>query len=322
MLTTFVVRDGRVTPGPVDADALTRLRDDHGARVWVDLEDPTAEEFDLLSAVFDFHPLAIEDCRIQNELPKLDDYGSDLFLVLHCPDDHAAPASLTTTEHHFFVAERYLVTVHDRPSLVITEARQQALRDAVLLTRGTDFLLHGLIDRIADRYVRLLDEFDALTDELERRVVARPEPALLEDVFALKRNLLHLVRLSHLQRDVVHRLSRDSFAPIGDTARLYFRDVYDHLFQVSIMAEFYRETVAGVRDTYLAVVSNRLNEAMKVLTLFATLLLPLTVVTGIYGMNFEQMPELHWRYGYPAVLVGMGAIVFGLFTYYKRRGWW
>ena len=322
MLTTFVVQDGRVATGPLEASALSRLLDEADVRLWVDLETPTAEEYELLSSVFHFHPLAIEDCRIQNEFPKLDDYGSALFLILHSPVHDAASKSLVTLEHHFFLGNRYVVTVHDGPSAVIAEARQEALRDSMLLKRGTDFLLHGLTDRIADQYVRLLDQFDAVTDELEHRVMSRPEPALLEDVFAVKRSLLHLVRLSHLQRDVVHRLSRESFAQIGETARLYFRDVYDHLFQVTAMAEFYRDTVAGVRDAYLSVVSNRLNEAMKVLTVFATLLLPLTVVTGIYGMNFDHMPELRWRYGYPGVLVGMGVIVAGLLAYFKRRGWW
>jgi magnesium transporter len=121
---------------------------------------------------------------------------------------------------------------------------------------------------------------------------------------------------------VINRLSREPFAPVSEKARLYFRDVFDHVVQVAAMAEFYRETLAGVRDAYLSAVSNRLNEVMKVLTIVATLLLPLTVITGIYGMNFEDMPELRWRYGYPATLVGMAAIMVGVAWYFKRKDWW
>jgi len=192
----------------------------------------------------------------------------------------------------------------------------------MLLKRGTDFLLHGIVDRIIDRYLLLLDEVETVIDDLETRVVARPEPAVLADVFREKRRLLHLIRGAHLQRDVINRLSREPFAPVSEKARLYFRDVFDHVVQVTAMAEFYRETLAGVRDAYLSAVSNRLNEVMKVLTIVATLLLPLTVITGIYGMNFEDMPELRWRYGYPATLAGMAAVMLGLAWYFKRKDWW
>lgn len=317
-----MLRDGTVETGPVDGEALEKWVADPSARVWVDIESPTEREFALLGTLFRFHPLAIEDCRIQNELPKLDNYGDVLFLVVHCPDHAEATRSLVTVEHHFFLSTRLLVSVHDGPSSVTADLRQETARNADAFKRGTDFLLHAALDRIADRYLALLDALDGLTDDLERRVMSKPEPALLEDIFVVKRRLLHLVRLSHLEREVVHRLSREPFPQIGETARWYFRDVYDHLFQVSSMAEFYRDTVTGVRDAYLSVVSNRLNESMKVLTAFATVLLPLTVVTGIYGMNFDHMPELHWRLGYPAVLLGMGVLAVGLLGYFRRRGWW
>lgn len=322
MLTTYVVRDGVVRPGPLDARGLAEIWADPTAALWADFEHPTEEEYGLLSSVFHFHPLAIEDCRVQNEWPKLDEYGDSLFVVLHCPTHEAFSSSLDIIEHHFFLTGRALVTVHDAPSPMIDEVRKEAGRDSPFLKRGMDGLLHGMADRIADRYVRLLDEFDVVTDDLERRVMGGPDARLLESIFSVKRSLLHLVRLAHLQRDVVHRLSRESFVQIAEPTRVYFQDVYDHLFRVSTMAEFYRDTVAGVRDAYLSVVSNRLNETMKVFTRIATLLFPLTVITGIYGMNFDHMPELHWRYGYFAVLGGMVLLVAGLFIWFKRRGWW
>ncbi len=322
MITTAVLRDGTVAAGPTDPQAVADLLDDPAARVWVDIESPTDAEYALLSTGFKFHPLAIEDCRIQNELPKLDNYGEVLFLVLHSPHQEERSGTLRTQELHFFVSARFLVTVHDGRSSVIDDLRREAQRDALALGRGADFLLHALLDRVADQYLMLLDALDAVTYDIEQRVMGRPDASLLETVFAVKRKLLHLVRLSHLQREVVHRLSREPFPQINETARWYFRDVYDHFFQVSSMAEFYRDTVTGVRDAYLSVVSNRLNETMKVLTAFATVVLPLTVVTGIYGMNFDHMPELHWRFGYPAVLVVMGAMAVGLAAYFRRRGWW
>jgi magnesium transporter len=322
MLTTAVIRDGAVGPGPSDAEGLAAVLADPTARVWVDIESPTEAEFGLLAAVFHFHPLAIEDCRIQNELPKLDDYGDVLFLIVHSPHQDHVAETLQTTELHFFLSTKFLVTVHDRECSVIADLHRQAHRDTAVFKRGTDLLLHAALDLVADQYVTLLDALDAVTDDLEERVMGRPDASLLGRVFTVKRHLLHLVRLSHLQREVVHRLSRDPFPQIGETTRWYFRDVYDHFFQVSSMAEFYRDTVTGVRDAYLSVVSNRLNETMKVLTAFASVVLPLTVITGIYGMNFDAMPELHWRWGYPAVLLVMGVMAVGLATYFRRRGWW
>jgi magnesium transporter len=321
VLTLFVVRDGHVEPGPLQPEAIARLIETR-TPFWLDLEGATDGEFGLLETVFGFHPLAVEDCRIANELPKLDDYGGHLFTVLHEAGYDAASRSVTAMEHHFFLGEHYLVTVHDGPSPVIEEVRREAARDSMLLKRGTDFLLHGIVDRIIDRYLSLLDEVETIIDDLETRVVAQPDPAVLADVFREKRHLLHLIRSAHLQRDVINRLSREPFAPVSEKARLYFRDVFDHVVQVAAMAEFYRETLAGVRDAYLSAVSNRLNEVMKVLTIVATLLLPLTVITGIYGMNFEDMPELRWRYGYPATLVGMAAVMLGLAWYFKRKDWW
>jgi len=321
VLTLFVVRDGRVEPGPIQPESIASLIETR-TPFWLDLEHATDEEFGLLETAFGFHPLAVEDCRIANELPKLDDYGGYLFTVLHEARYDTASRSVTAMEHHFFLGERYLVTVHDGPSPVIEEVRRGAARDSMLLKRGTDFLLHGIVDRIIDRYLSLLDEVETVIDDLEARVVAQPDPAVLADVFREKRRLLHLIRSAHLQRDVINRLSREPFAPVSEKARLYFRDVFDHVVQVAAMAEFYRETLAGVRDAYLSAVSNRLNEVMKVLTIVATLLLPLTVITGIYGMNFEDMPELRWRYGYPATLVGMAAIMVGLAWYFKRKDWW
>ncbi len=321
MLTLFVVRDGHVEPGPLQPDAIAGLMKTR-TPFWLDIEHATDEEFGLLETVFGFHPLAVEDCRIANELPKLDDYGGYLFIVLHAAGYDGASRSVTAMEHHFFLGEHYLVTVRDGPSPVIEEVRREAGRDSVLFKRGTDFLLHGIVDRIIDRYLSLLDEVETVIDDLETRVMARADPAVLADVFREKRRLLHLIRSAHLQRDVINRLSREPFAPVSEKARMYFRDVFDHVVQVAAMAEFYRETLAGVRDAYLSAVSNRLNEVMKVLTIVATLLLPLTVITGIYGMNFEDMPELRWRYGYPATLVGMAAIMVGLAWYFKRKDWW
>jgi magnesium transporter len=322
MLTTAVVRDGRAADAPTDPRELAALLADPTARVWVDIESPNDAEYAMLSAGFQFHPLAIEDCRIQNELPKLDNYGDVLFLVLHSPLQDKSSGALQTQELHFFVGATFLVTVHDDHSSVIDDLRREVRRETSVLTRGSDFLLHAVLDRVADQYLTLLDTLDGVTYDIEQRVMGSPDASLLETVFAIKRQLLHLVRLSHLQREVVHRLSREPFPQINETARWYFRDVYDHFFQVSSMAEFYRDTVTGVRDAYLSVVSNRLNETMKVLTAFATVVLPLTVVTGIYGMNFDHMPELHWRFGYPAVLVVMAVMGVGLAAYFRRRGWW
>lgn len=287
--------------------------------IWVDLEAATEPEASILSRYFNFHPLAIEDCISETLLPKVDDFGDYIFLVLH--GARVAEEGLSTMEINFFLGPNYLVTYHDEPSRSINKVKERCLKNSLSITRGADFLLHEILDGMVDNYFPVLDHLDAAIDQVEEEVFSRPEQGTLNKIFNLKKEVMHLRRVTGPQREILNRLSRDPFPVISPKAAIYFRDVYDHLARISDLSESYRDLVSGALEAYLSVVSNRLNEIMKVLTIFTATLMPLTVITGIYGMNFQNMPELQSRNGYYAVLGIMAVIAGGMLFYFRKKKW-
>jgi len=304
-----------------DPDLLPGFLKDDEETLWVDFETPSESESAILSTAFNFHPLAIEDCIGESQLPKLDDYGDYLFIVVHGARRGDAPGTFNTVEVNFFIGKRYLVTFHPEQSRSIDQTKQRCQKNSLTLSRGADFLLHEIMDGLVDNYFPLLDDFDEVIDELEREAFETASKTTLDRIFALKRDVTALRRVTAPQREIFNRLSRDPLSVISRRAAPYFRDVYDHLFRIADLAESYKDLSAGLMEAYLMVVSNRLSEIMKVLTLLATIMLPLTVITGIYGMNFDYMPELNWRYGYFAVLGVMGLVAGGLLLFYRKRKW-
>jgi magnesium transporter len=301
-------------------EQLMSLLADLGNTVWIDLEAPTAEEATLLSRDFNFHPLAIEDCVAETLLPKIDDFGDYLFMVFH--GSRAATAqAFDTVEINFFLGDRYLVTYHDEPSRSIARTKDRCMKMGPAITQGADFLLHDILDGLVDNYFPILEQFDKTIDEIEEEVCGHPDKAVLNRIFDLKRDVMRLRRVTGPQRDILNRLSRDSFRVIRDKTAIYFRDVYDHLARMTEWSESHRDLISGAMEAYLSSVSNRLNEVMKVLTIFTATLMPLTLITGIYGMNFDYMPELRSRYGYYGVLIIMLGVMVGMFSYFRRKKW-
>jgi magnesium transporter len=205
----------------------------------------------------------------------------------------------------------------------INNVKQQLRTTPIACQRGPAFLLHQILDQIVDFYSPVLDDFDDRIDRLEQDIFAlqRPNHEILTEIMALKRGVLRLRRISGKQMDILHRMSRGEFILIPDVMRPFYRDVYDHLIRVVDLSESYRDLISGSLDAYLSVVSNRMNEIMKVLTIFSAIMLPLTFIAGVYGMNFDNMPELHSRYGYFAVIAIMMVVAVGMLMFFKRRGW-
>ena len=287
--------------------------------IWVDLEMPSEQESAILSRYFNFHPLAIEDCILETLLPKVDDFGEYIFLVLH--GSRISDEGFSTVETNFFLGPNYLVTYHDEPSRSINKTKERCLKNSPSITRGVDFLLHEILDTMIDNYFPVLDYLDKSVDQVEEQVFKEPGKEILNKIFNLKKEVMHLRRVTGPQREILNRLSRDPFSVISPKAAIYFRDVYDHLARIADLSESYRDLIAGAMEAYLSVVSNRLNEIMKVLTIFTATLMPLTVITGIYGMNFENMPELRTRYGYFATLGVMVFISAGMLLYFRKKKW-
>jgi magnesium transporter len=289
--------------------------------VWVDLQAPTPEEADVLTRVFGFHPLAVEDCWHEPQHSKVDDYGNHLFMVVHGVRYDAEHDEFKTHELNVFLGASYLVTFHTYHSRSIDYAKENVRRHPPLMARGMDFVLHQIIDRVIDNYFPKLEIIENKIDELESDLIADARPELVTRIFELRRAVANLRRVATQEREMVVQISRGDFPFISEKAQVYFRDVYDHLFRVVEGADTHRETLNVMVQVYVSMVSNQLNHTMRVLTLIATVMLPLTVITGIYGMNFDFMPELHWKIGYPLVLAVMGVVSVLMLTYFRRRNW-
>jgi magnesium transporter len=293
----------------------------NGGSVWVDLEAPTPAEAEILTRVFGFHPLAIEDCWHEPQQPKVDDYGDYLFMVVHGVREETDGGVFDTHELNIFLAERYLVTFHLFRSRSIEALKSNLQRHPHLMARGMDFMLHQIVDRVIDNYFPKLEIIEDQINELETAVLADPQPELLTRIFEVRRTVATLKRVATQEREVLIQMSRGDFPFVSEKAQVYFKDVYDHLFRIVEVADNHRETLSVMVQVYVSMVSNQLNNTMRILTVIATMMLPLTVITGIYGMNFDFMPELHWRLGYPLVILVMLVVSGGMLFYFRRRNW-
>jgi len=302
---------------------LPELLKDTSAVIWVDMEAPTEADERVLLDVFKFHPLTVEDCRENRHYPKIEEFEGYLYFIIHGVTADISPERFNTIELDGFLGRNYVITYHHEMFRSINNVKQLLRTTPVACQRGTAFLLHQILDQVVDYYSPVLDDFDDRIDKLEDDIftLKRPNNMILSEIMDLKRSVLRLRRISGKQMDILHRMSRGEFALITEDMRPFYRDVYDHLVRVVDLAESYRDLISGSLEAYLSVVSNRLNEIMKVLTIFSAIMLPLTFIAGVYGMNFENMPELHSRYGYYAVWVIMLVVAVAMLLFFRARGW-
>jgi len=303
-------------------DQLSALLARPGARIWVDLTAPVGEdEIAVLRDVFKFHPLAIEDCLGSRAHPKIDEYEGYLYLITHGLSAGANADSAEPVELDAFLGPNFLVTHHAGVSRSVAAVIEQVTRTGFPLQQSPTAVLYAILDRQVDGLEAVLDNIEARIEKLEDAVFARPRNALIASLLSVKRNILELRRWTNKQREVLLRLGRREFALISAEEALLFRDVHDHLARINDLLEAFRDMLTSIQEAYLSAVSNRTNDIMRFLTLFSTIMMPLTVLTGIYGMNFEHMPELRSRYGYPLVLLGMIVIAGSMLVYFRHRGW-
>lgn len=306
------------TPTMQDIPSLLK---DRSRMFWLDLEEPTDEETGVLNGLLGFHPLAVEDCIHENHSPKLDDYGDYIFLIVHAVDFNQREEQFSTTELNFFLGENFLVTFHKQNIKSVFDTRGKVVKNPEYLLRSPDWLLHSILDTLVDNYSPAMEQFDERVNRVEADVFGHDADRALNEILTLKREILHLRRIIVPQRDILNRLSHECDRFIAKEHFIYFRDVFDHLVRISETADIYRDIITGILDAYLLLTSNRLNAVMKTLTIIATILMPLSVITGIYGMNFEYIPEYHTRYGYFVVLGVMMTLVIVMLTVFKRKKW-
>jgi magnesium transporter len=295
--------------------------------LWVDFENTRPEEDELLlRQAFAFHPLAIDDALQESHVPKVDDWGEYLYIVLHAITfDAHRDDPVETLEVDIFLGKNYMVTHHDPPIEALNRVWASVQRDERHWKSGADHLAYRLADEIVASYMPVVESIDDEIDQTEDEVFDRPTPRTLENIFSLKRAILHLRRIIGPQREVLNKLARDDYAVIDSHDRVYFRDVYDHLVRLYDITESLRDLVGGSLDTYLSVINNRMNEIMKTLTIITTLFMPLSFVTSFFGMNFfaSARPLTNWvsPSAFIFIMGLMFATPFVMFLWMRRRGW-
>jgi magnesium transporter len=279
------------------------------------------EVIEAIGNAFGVHPLALEDIVHSGQRPKLDDYEQQLFIVLNtldAVDDQRIEAEQVS----LLVGPNYVVSFQERDSALFDPVRERIKAGKGRSRKlGADYLAYALIDTVVDHYFVVLERFSEITERLEETLIQRPDPDVLGLLHGLKRQMILLRKSIWPLREVVSGLQRGESPLITDATRLYLRDVYDHTVRVIDTIETLRDLLSGMLDIYLSSLSCRLNEVMKVLTIIATIFIPLTFLTSIYGMNFADMPELKWRWGYPALWLVMAAIGGGMLLYFRKKRW-
>jgi magnesium transporter len=290
--------------------------------LWVDVEETTEEDGWFLEHDLRFHHLAIENCISPLiHPPKIDDFGDYVFITAH-GINHASESDIVeTAEIALFLGPGFMVSNHNTPLYSVEAVRQAVEDDGRPMRRGVDFLAHALVDTLIDNVIPTIDRMSDFAEEIEEEVIHNPHQAVLEAIMKLKRSTLRIRRAIAPQRDILNRLSRGDFPVVKEEARIFYRDIYDHLIRIEDLNQAIRERADNALTTYLSSVANRQNEVMKVLSIVAAIFLPLTLVAGIYGMNFDYMPELRVHWAYFAVLGFMGAVIASVIWWFWAKKW-
>lgn len=325
----FVYRKGasQIEEG-FSKEELPALLADENNVIWVDLqgenEEQQQEAKDILLNVFRFHYLTVEDCLETRNQPKIEAFPEFIYMVVHgVKPEETSSANFITKELDCYLGKNFVVTFHVERFRSIKTVKQQIRTSTFACQRGAAYLLHQILDLLVDLYMPIVDDFDDAINNLEERVfrMKKEGNSILEEIMDLRRSVARLKRISARQLDVLYRISRGEFPQIPEPQIPFFRDVHDHLLRISDLAEGYRDLVSSLFDIHFSVVANRTNEVMKTFAIFSGIMLPLTFIAGIYGMNFENMPELKTEYGYFFTLAVMVVVALVLLAYFWRKGW-
>jgi magnesium transporter len=300
---------------------ISELREAGDNVIWADVADPTSRDFEELAEEFGFHHLSIEDCQNQHQRPKVEEYPGYYFIVLYEAELAGPNDRLELRELNIFLGKNYLVTVHSRPIRAIETARRLWPEWLDRAEEGSGLLAYLLIDAIVDDYLPLLDIISERMDALEDSIFGEFRAEAIEEIFGIKKKLLYLRRAVAPLRDVFNTLLRREQQVFSRASYIYFQDVFDHLIRVADTIDTLRDMLSSTMDAYLSVSGNRMNMIMKRLTSISTILMSVTLIAGIYGMNFDLMPELKWRFGYVFALLSMVVVGFALYRYLKKVKW-
>lgn len=302
------------------------LIQDRKGMLWVDFSHETAEAAGPILRSFEFHALAIDDALEETHVPKVDDWDDYLYIVLNYMTVKSNPSWETSVDElDIFVGRNFIVTLHDLDVEFVDEVWKSCLRDPRHTQDGADHVLYLLADNLVTHYMPVVEKIDEALDAIEDQVFGRPTPSTLERLFTLKRLLLTMRRITLPQRDVLNKLARDDYKVIDPRDRIFFRDIYDHLVRIHDLNESLRDLAGSVLDTYLSVVNNRMNDVMKTLTVITTLFMPITFITGFFGMNFFEPVAglLGWtsEQAFRVSLLILLLLPMGMYLWMRRRTW-
>jgi len=304
-----------------------RALQDPSNTLWVDIfSEPKDISENILLETFRFHPLAVADALDETHVPKVDDWGEYLYLVVRTPaTEEGLEEENKAEEVDVFLGQNFIITYHEHALAVIDRIWEHYQLDEKLLLNGTTQILYNLMDEIATEYIYVAEKIDEALDTIEDQLFSNPQPILLEKIFSLKRALLHLRRVIAPQREVVNKLARGDYALIAPEAKMYFRDVYDHFLRLYEILENLRDLSGSALEIYLSVVNNRMNNVMRTLTIITTLFMPISFLAGFFGMNFFRPgADLEIWTGIPVfwwLLLAMILFPIGMYWWIRSRGW-
>lgn len=274
-----------------------------------------------IGAAFSIHPLVLEDIVNTNQRPKIEDHKDYLYIIakmIHCYDNK----KIDFEQVSLIVGNHYIVSFQENDNDTFGQIRERIKSTTgKLRNKGVDYLAYALLDCVVDHYYVALEYLGEKIEVLENKIIVDPQPNVLKEIHLLKNEMLFARKAVWPLREILNALGRGDSALFKEDTLIYIRDVYDHMIQVIDSIEMYRDMVTGMLDVYLSNVSFKINEVMKVLTIIATIFIPLTFIVGLYGMNFKYMPELEWKWGYPAILCFMAFISIGMILYFRRKKW-
>jgi magnesium transporter len=316
----LALRGSEIVENPPESIEALRARDDQV--LWIDLVKPTPDAMARLASVFRLHPLAVEDALSRRQRAKAEEYDGFIFVTTYAARRGDGEGEIELDEIDVFAGPGFVITVHDGMPAVLGEVRRRVTQAPRDLRTSSGFALYTILDVVVDSYFPVLDVIDDQIEALEDALFEKPSSKTIDALFACKRSLLHLRRAAVPQRDMLNLLLRHESAMIGAPLHAYYRDVYDHVLRITETIDTHRDLLAGALDIYLSVTSNRLNAVMKVLTIVTAVFASLTVVSGIYGMNFERtFPPYAWRYGFVSVLGIMAGSIVAMLAVFRRLKW-
>jgi magnesium transporter len=304
-------------------DELLPFKDQPGTNLWLNVDglDQT-EVIEQIGRCFDIHPLTLEDVLNTGQRPKMEDYESYVYTVLKMMLLDKEKDEIVIDQISIIFGFNYILSFQEREVDVLDHLREKLRNPASRLRKyGVDHLAYSIIDTVIDNYFLILEHFGEEIEELEDRLVVQPSPEILKIIQRYRRIMIILRKSVWPLRELISGMQRIESEIIKDTTRIYLRDIYDHTIQVIDSVEDFRDILSSMVDIYLSSVSNKMNDIMKVLTVIATIFIPLTFIAGVYGMNFEYMPEIKWRWGYPLALLFMATVATIMLTYFKKKKW-